>query len=888
MMDTFALIAHLDTLGLSAEGKGMVLEAVMADESGRATRSGAVNLSGLFPSRKCGWTVQWESKVLELAKCWVLEGDQGVLLWVDQPMTLSWFHRPPEGAGRGFPVNIHPDFLVIRTDGVFLLDLEREAALRELMRTSVGYVTQDADGSFHRPGAEAKLEGTGIRYLIETERDVPPILPRNLAYLAPASERAPLDPAVATAIRTRVVAGTGDVRLIDLVLAFGADDVHAAIVQGVIFANLDRDVLDDPEHVFVFPDAATARIYAARTSVAWALGNGRPAVLRVEPGATFAFDGQTLTIVVVGPEVVLVRGERDGRTFHLRRDEIEAYWREGTITLADPGGVADDPTAQLREEIRAARPLTEASLRKAVEKSETLARFERDQVLPAGVALITIRRWQRERREVEAVTHDPLLGLVPVKHPGNTKTRVDERALPIATEVILERYLTPERRSIAECWGEFAVRCKTAKYRAFSIKTFAKLVKAHSSHRENVLRYGRKGAYGTEAPAPIVPDAADPNGCYPLAVVHVDYTLADLELVDRLTGENLGRPGVFRLLDGYSGFTLALIVSFDKPGKRTTLRLLRRLVRNIRRFPELLMGDLGSEHRNLELRALAAYYGFVVAWRPASKPRYGSPIERSFGRLTTELINGLVGNTQATKQVRTLTPQTDPANRAVWDLESFTRLIEDYLSIAEDEFDPELRTSPRKAFVNGFARHGERPTRLIAEDDTMRRMTMPFAPGTTRIIGPVEGVVFEGRSYYAPAFAGLGVAGSDAEVRVDDDNASYVSVLVGDQWIDAFHASTSRQRVTSEAEAAILTDEIRAAWRRAERDRPARLERLGVLHSAAVATEAALIKERAAAAAASADGADATAPAPATVDPTTAVTGSAIDLYADDWNDSDA
>ncbi|MHB8398048.1 MAG: hypothetical protein ACYDCI_03845 [Candidatus Limnocylindrales bacterium] len=874
-MDADVLLAHLEALGLPESGRALVLEALTADEAGRATRSGTVNLSGIFPSVKNGFTVGWESKALELGMYWMLERDPDVLAFVDQPGIIAYYHRPAEGEGHGFPVQLNPDALVVRRTGVSYLDVEPEAPLRANMLRTTGYVTEDAARRFHRPGAEAEVAPHGIGYEIWTERDVPPVLVASIAYLAPAAERPALPATVADKIYARTVAEPS-VRMSILCTEFGADDVQAAIVQGIVHVNLARDAVDDPDHVPVFPDEATARIYDNRTTPAWTLGGGRPAILKIEAGIRLAFDGQELEIVLVGANVVLLRGDADGRTSRFTREELEAYWRDGTLTLMAEPPDASDAVSAVRDEIRAQRPMTERSLGDALARAEALAAYERTGALPTGTTLRTIRRWQRERREVEVLTGDPLLGLVPMPHPGNRKRKVSARSLEIAEQVITEVYLTPDKHSVAYAHGQFLVACTSEKVKPFSTKTFGKLVKTRSSWAAATARHGRKGAYKVEPPTPIEPDAPPPNGAYPLAVVHLDYTRADLVLVDRSTGEVLGRPGIFRLLDGYTGITLAILVAFDKPSKRTTLRLLRRCVRNVGRSPEFLVVDLGPEHRHIELRAFAARYHMGVAWRPAAKPRYGSPIERGFGRLTTELINGLTGNTQATKQVRTLTPETDPAKRAVWDLESFTRLLEDYLAIAEDEFHPDLRTSPRKAFVAGLTRHGARPTRLIADDDELRFMTMPYATAITRHIDPVEGVVVEGRSYISPSFAEEGVAFTKGEVRVDDDDASYVLVFAAGRWITAHHASTARKRVASEAEAAILTDEIRAAWRRSETERPERLARLGTFHAEARATETDLRAERTAPAAGVPAGA---LPSPALA----AVATADHDLYEDAW-----
>jgi hypothetical protein len=53
------------------------------------------------------------------------------------------------------------------------------------------------------------------------------------------------------------------------------------------------------------------------------------------------------------------------------------------------------------------------------------------------------------------------------------------------------------------------------------------------------------------------------HGDRPWDVVHIDHTLADLELVDEQTGINLGRPWLSIAFDAYSRRVLSFYLTFD-------------------------------------------------------------------------------------------------------------------------------------------------------------------------------------------------------------------------------------------------------------------------------------------------------------------------------------
>ena len=78
----------------------------------RRVRGGRSNVSGRYPSRKMGVTIQFESHRVELAGIYEMEHDAGVLEYYDQPPPIKLDYE--SAAGKKLGVVHTPDFFVIR------------------------------------------------------------------------------------------------------------------------------------------------------------------------------------------------------------------------------------------------------------------------------------------------------------------------------------------------------------------------------------------------------------------------------------------------------------------------------------------------------------------------------------------------------------------------------------------------------------------------------------------------------------------------------------------------------------------------------------------------------------------------------------------------------
>ncbi|MBD0265420.1 MAG: integrase, partial [Tolypothrix sp. Co-bin9] len=95
-----------------SEAGQKIIEKVRSSEPSRRVVGGSNNVSGRYPSRKMGVTIQFESHRVELPIIYQLEHDKDVLEFYDQPPQIKLDYQASNGRRLGV---LHtPDFFVIR------------------------------------------------------------------------------------------------------------------------------------------------------------------------------------------------------------------------------------------------------------------------------------------------------------------------------------------------------------------------------------------------------------------------------------------------------------------------------------------------------------------------------------------------------------------------------------------------------------------------------------------------------------------------------------------------------------------------------------------------------------------------------------------------------
>src|SRR2546425_2436576 len=88
------------------------IEHIRSSGPSRRVGGGRSNVSGRYPSRKMGVTIQFESHRVELAGIYEMEHDAGGLEDFDQPPPIPLQYESPNG--RTMKVRHTPDFFVVR------------------------------------------------------------------------------------------------------------------------------------------------------------------------------------------------------------------------------------------------------------------------------------------------------------------------------------------------------------------------------------------------------------------------------------------------------------------------------------------------------------------------------------------------------------------------------------------------------------------------------------------------------------------------------------------------------------------------------------------------------------------------------------------------------
>jgi putative transposase len=250
MLTTMAYEVWLRECGLSDPARA-VIDQVRASGPARRVRSRAGNVSGRYPSRKMGATIQFESHTVELPAIHLMEHDPDVLEYFDQPPAFTL--RYATARGRNLGVVHTPDFFVLRIKGAGWDECKPEEELTRLAQRMPGRYVREADGVWRCPPGEAHAEPLGLSYRVRSSSEINWVLQRNIALLQDyfALNEASIQPALVQAVCGVVHAESG-IRLQDVagrVPGVSTDDLYALIAIGVIYVDLQGAPLVEPDRV---------------------------------------------------------------------------------------------------------------------------------------------------------------------------------------------------------------------------------------------------------------------------------------------------------------------------------------------------------------------------------------------------------------------------------------------------------------------------------------------------------------------------------------------------------------------------------------------------------------------------------------------------------------
>lgn len=259
MLSNVDVLAWYDRIGLTKDGRSAV-ERVRASDPARRVGGGRRSVSGNYPSKKMGVTIQFESHRVELAAIYELEHDPDVLEYFDQPPTFKLDYESADGKRMGV---LHTaDFFVIRKDSAGWEECKTEEDLTRLSQKNPHrYLLQESQWTC--PPGEAYAAALGLYYRVRSSRDIDWVFQRNIQFL---EDYLRAERSVPDKIRELALACVGATPQVSLEALFEAtsqvlshDDIYSMIATEILHVDLHSAPLTEPSriHVSTNKDALT-------------------------------------------------------------------------------------------------------------------------------------------------------------------------------------------------------------------------------------------------------------------------------------------------------------------------------------------------------------------------------------------------------------------------------------------------------------------------------------------------------------------------------------------------------------------------------------------------------------------------------------------------------
>jgi putative transposase len=786
-------------LRLSAEARAYLWAAIDEGPSRRVQgRMGNV-VVGHF-SKKMGIRLLVESRRGEHAQAILLERDPDVLAYFAQPPASELVLEDESGRPQT-TTRYTPDFLVVRTDGIAIIEMRDLNRLFERHHKNPHQFYPDTDGRWHFRAAEKRFTALGFQYVLRANSELPRCLVENTRFLEDYVSEAcpPLTDdqvlLVQRAVSDRRVASFQDL----LSAGCEADLLFKAVADGVVYVDLATDRLAATSDLVICTDATTHAAHRMVQADKPEPPLPIPGTVWLRPGSQLRYSGGSYTVLLTNERDVLLRdsmGQQStmGLDALMQAHKVGLVETDGILNEQSKTSIADLSSDELQRAMKRLEALRNGDTREFSERS--LSRF---------------RQRTAGKNELEA-----LLALVDHQRlKGNKTPRISETNLELIEKVIEEHYNTPENRLKTKTYDLYSARCEETKephggfVRPVSYPTFCKYVDEFKSTK---ARRGRRAAYQEGTIGQTLEFEFPVHGVRPHEICYIDHTTANIALISP-HGNQMGKPTLTVGVDGNTAKPRALILTFDPPSAWTVLMVLRDYVRRHKRLPRVIAVDNGADFHSHALDFFCRLYGIEIRYRSPGEPRGGAMIERLLGATEDEVLSSLVGNTRLMKtDTRLVTKSVDPFRRAEWTLPGLYKAMEEYLFVERpNRPHPALGCTPNEFEQRRLQETGQREFLGVQFDENLMLLTSPHPRVRFHKVDPQRGVWTNGMWYQAPALRTLRKS-TRVEVRIEPWNASVVYVHVGTRWVAAI-GNSSRwlvRRTQRELELALRAEKRKA------------------------------------------------------------------------------
>jgi len=753
-------------LNLTAAGAEIV-QGIRSGDPVRRPAPGGQNWAGGVYLDLMGFTAGVESRTLERAFYRLAPRHADLLEVFDQPYMLRRTVLRPDGSATP-PADHVPDALCIRTTRVHFTECKPWARLLAIQEKYPDKYCLLDDGRWHSPAAERALEGTGIGYEVYTDRDVNPVLLRNVHFLRDFE----MEEKPATELFSPLVEGLAKepFQKLENLFKLVADRrvVYLAIAHEAVFFDLGRDLAsEDRSPVFRDETAWQADRILQETQPRATIE--APAFCP-EPGAKVTFDGRDAEIVSADDAGIWIRCH-DGNCRPIETDSIvpllmshRLEWRRESAPL--------DTLARARLKKASIEELQPAIV--AIRAIEPWLKDEQK-----GGTSRTIRRWISLYRTAAVVFGHGLVGLLDRRRQrGNRNDRLSQQQEATIARFIQSDYLdaarsvdatlaliNPELRKL----GEEPIGRRALKRRINRIPPEERERRRHGARMANAVR------------APHVSTDQPAKGERAFEVGLIDSFSVPMKVFSRRTGQIIKTPLWGTLLwNAYPPHPLGLALLFHKPSTRSVMAACRDCVRRYRRLPDNIYYDLGSEHGGLTLDLLESAYELSFLKRPAGNARFGADIESHIGAFKKD-IREYRGSFKRIAR-RGGTASHSPENKSMWFWDDFDDDFREYVFVDWPTMGHDgIATKPAILFEKSLKDQGDRPLRVIPYDENFIVLTMPIVKSAAKI-QPTRGLRYDYVWYHAPELNDSRWHKEPVSLREPVDE-SHIIVQLGAAWV---------------------------------------------------------------------------------------------------------
>ena len=467
----------------------------------RRVTSRANNVSGAYPSRKMGVTIQFESQNPELWAIVLMDRDESVLEFFEQPDTFKI--RYLDKSGKKMQGHYYtPDFLVLRNDSVCFEEWKREDDLKRLAaRYPFRYQPQE-DGSWRCPPAEEAVSALGLTFRVRSSAELHPTYIDNLLFLEDYFDMTLAVPVqVQTTIlqRIRETPGLPLSALASDGSGVRANDVYAMLALDLLYTDLYAAPLIQHGRVRLYLNAEQARTYAhlLPTRLASRVGSPLPEVnAPLAVNTQLLWDGRAFTLINPGDTTTTLMPEK-GTPIQIPSDFFFQLLDTGVITRLR---AEEDPPVSPEVDRLMDRATPDDQRQATARFEKVIAYLNGEKERYAGVPPRTLHRWVARFREAEEQLGCGYVGLLSRKaSQGNREPKAPSAPRKLMDTFITEQFETPRHMPAASVYRAYEQECRKHGLTALSARAFYQRIKQRATPEQTEARATSGVPVGEEA-----------------------------------------------------------------------------------------------------------------------------------------------------------------------------------------------------------------------------------------------------------------------------------------------------------------------------------------------------------------------------------------------------